>query len=434
MEYLILFSILSSLLFFPLCWLKRVYFGRINELNYFNIWFLMYFLLAFMGAFITLAGGAKDSYFISGILYNDEVVGLGSLAILWSGIGMFYTFLIVIFLTDKKKIYTWVNITNKKIKDNSNEIIIIYFFSTLAILSFIYYQVMVYPSPMLLAIQGDPLAAAIKRIDITKDLNLYANTYIVAFGKVISQLFSIQLVLRDKVKKSEYFLKYLMIFISILFILTSGEKAPILLYFLGLYLASNMSNKKILKLNFKLLFYFSFIVLFIYYIVVSNDINEIKKLIFERFIFAQMSIVYYSFDYYNYSNFIGFDSLGGVFNKFFDISVEQPSSVVLMKNYFNEMIANGGWNINGIYISEAWSNFGWYGIIFSPIYVGFLIAICYLLFARKNDSFSRSILIFYTACSFSFLTSINIYIYNTIFILIICIVFLRFILLKLISK
>lgn len=434
MEYSFLFLILSFFLFFPLLYLKRVHFGRISELNYFNVWFLIFILLGFIGALITTLGGAGDSYFISGILYKENVIEIGSMFILWSGLGMFYSFIFFLLIVDKNGKLKWRNIVEENEQDANNEYIIILLFSILSFFSFIYYQLMVYPSPLILAIQGDTLQAALRRIEITKDLSMYANTYVIAFGNIIAQIFSLQLVIRNRKANKERFLKFSMIFLSIFFLLTTSEKAPIIFYLFALYMSYSFSKKNILKLNLRIIIYFLIVLFLIYYIVVSDDVSEIKKMVFERLFFAQMAIVYYSYDYYNSSNFIGLDSLGGFFNKLFDLSQAPPSSEVLMKVYFNEMLAGGGWNINGIYISEAWSNYGWLGVILGPIYVGVVVGLLYIILVRTSSSFSKALLVFATCCSLSFSTSFNSYIYNTIFILLVFIVVFRIFMLKVLKK
>lgn len=434
MEFSFLFLILSFFLVFPLLTLKKVHFGKIRVLNFFNVWFFVFILLGFMGSLITILGGADDSYFIGGMLYKENVIQTGSMFILWSGLGMFYSFLIFLLIIDRDGKLKWTNIVNKDEQDSSGEYLVILLFSILSFFSFVYYQLMVYPSPLLLALQGDALQAAIRRIEITKDLSLYANTYVVAFGNIIAQIFSIQLVIRNRKSNKERLLKICMITLSVLFILTTSEKAPIIFYIFSLFMAYGFSKRKILKLNIRIILYFTGLLFFIYYLVVSSDIYQIKKLIFERIFFAQMAIVYYSYDYYNSSNFIGLNSLSGIFNKIFDLSQEPPSSEILMKVYFNEMLAGGGWNINGIYISEAWSNFGWFGVILAPIYVGFVVCLLYVILARTNSSFGKALLVFYTCCSFSFATSFNIFLYNTIFVLLVFVLLFRFFLLKVLNK
>ncbi|WP_335968767.1 hypothetical protein [Acinetobacter bereziniae] len=434
MEYRILFVILTFIMFFPLMILKKKHFGGLKELNYFNVGFLVFTLLGFFGALVALFGGATDSYFISGILYKEDLIGLGSILVLWSGIGMFYTFIIILLIYDKNGIFSWRNFFDKPLVDNKSEIYIISIFSIFSIFSFFYYQVKVFPSPLILAIEGDPVAAAIKRIEVTKDLNKYANTYLIAFGNIVSQVISLQLIFRNNRLLYERILKIFMCVLAILFLLTNGEKAPILFFFFAMYISYLLSNGKVAVINFRLLLYSLCLVMLVYYLVVSDSLVEIKNLVFERVFFAQMAIVYYSLDYYGDENFIGFNSVSGVFNKILDLDVVPPSSEILMKVYFNEMLAAGGWNINGIYISEAWSNYGWFGVILGPIYVGTVVAILYVFLTRTKDSFGKALLIFYTCCSFSFITSLNIYIYNTVFILILFIVFFREFLLRVFKK
>lgn len=434
MEYTALFLVLSTFLFFPLMYLKRFHFNSILELNYFSIWFYVYILFGYLGALITLMGGAGNSYFISGILYNELVVNLGSYFILWSGLGMFYGFIIFLLIFDRKFILKWDVFVKRQSVDVDCEYIVILFFCIVSFFSFCYYQLKVYPNPLILAFQGDVLGAALRRIEITKDLNKIANTYVVAFGVIIAQIFSIQLVLRNNKALREKILKFIMILLSFSFLLTTSEKAPILFYLFSIYMAYAISLGKVMKVNVKITLYSFFSILAIYYIFVSKNLLEIKNLIFERVFFAQMAVVYYSFDYYNYSNFIGFSSLGGVFNKIFELRPVPPYSEVLLKFYFNEMLAGGGWNINGIYIAEAWSNFGYLGAILSPIYVGVVLATFYIILFKIKGTFGKALMVFFTTSSFSFLTSLNLYIYNTNLVLIIIIILFKYLLIRLLKK
>lgn len=434
MEFTALFIVLSIFLIFPLMHLKKNYFNSILELNYFSISFFVYFLLGYLGALIAIIGGASNSYFISGILYNQNIVNIGSFYILWAGLGMFYSFIIFMLIFDSKHNYKWDNFLKRNSIDDKSEFIIILIFSTISLFSICYYQIKIYPSPLILAIQGDVLGAALRRIEVTKDLNEFANTYIIAFGVIISQLFSIQLVIRNNKKMREKFLKVVMILLSILFLLTTSEKAPIIFYLFSIYMASNVGKGRRVKVNIKFGVYLFFLLLSIYYIFVSSNLLEIKNLIFERVFFAQMAVVYYSLDYYNYSNFIGLSSLGGIFNKIFGLTPVQPYSEVLLKVYFNEMLAGGGWNINGIYIAEAWSNFGKLGVFLSPIYIGVVLAISYILLFKVKGTFGKSLMIFFTASSFSFITSLNLYIYNTNLVLIVIIILFRILILQILRK
>ena len=74
--------------------------------------------MGFIGALITTLGGAKESYFISGILYKENIVQLGSLLVLWSGVGMFYSFIIFLLMIDSGGKLKWENFVNKKIDDD----------------------------------------------------------------------------------------------------------------------------------------------------------------------------------------------------------------------------------------------------------------------------------------------------------------------------
>lgn len=426
----ILIFTFGSLLLLSLLFFKRHFFGKITDLNFFNIWYLFFILFGFLGAFFIVIGEADNSYFLSNILHKEDVVKEGVLFILWSGIGMFYPFLCILFLAKnifKNRVLTWESIVFKKMIDPRGEIIVITFFGLFALFSAIYYQVKIMPSPLLLSLQGDHLGAALKRIEITRYLSNYANTYIISFGMIISQICSIQLIIRNKSSgRYELFLKYLLIFLSISFLITNSEKATIIFYVLALYISFCITKRKIARLNLIFSLIFLFFILSVYYMFVSNDFFQIKDLVFERVFFAQMAMVFYSLDFYSNENFIGFSSLGGIFTKIFDLPLVDPSSVKMMEVYFEEMIANGGWNMNGIYIAEAWSNFGLLGVLIAPLYIGTVCACLYIGLSYFKDSFFRAVLIYYTTSSFFFLTSINMYIYNSVSILIVILIILRF--------
>ncbi|MGL4482467.1 MAG: hypothetical protein ACRCTW_08080, partial [Lactococcus garvieae] len=208
----------------------------------------------------------------------------------------------------------------------------------------------------------------------------------------------------------------LSIVLSVLTLLSTGEKAPVVFYFIGLVLAFNFAKGRFLIISIRLIFLILMVVFIVYFVFVSSDLNEIFSLMIDRIFIAQSTAVYLSMKHYSAFGDIGLSSLNNVFFKLFGVdSLSKPAAEQLMILYFPEMLLNGGWNINGLFISEAWANFGVVGLVFSPIMVGFENAIVLRVIcgARRKSPLVVAIYSYATVNCVVFMTSFNFYLYNS---------------------
>ena len=78
-------------------------------------------------------------------------------------------------------------------------------------------------------------------------------------------------------------------------------------------------------------------------------------------------------------------------------------------------VAEGYMNLlSTIFIGEAWANFSYFGVLFSPIYLGFIIEIFYLFILKNRKSPLFISILVYSSYSTNFASSLNPYIFNYI--------------------
>ncbi|AKJ43906.1 hypothetical protein QQ39_13025 [Pragia fontium] len=280
-----------------------------------------------------------------------------------------------------------------------------------------------------MAIDGvDSQEIAIRRIAITRNLGDLGNTYIVAMCNILLYICSYSyLYIYGYSRRCKYSL-VITLFLSCFLLIQNSEKGPIFFYVLGALVCWGMSKRKMIKVDVRLSLGIFSLILLMYYLFVSSDFNLIFNLLFDRILIAQVAAVYLSFDFYNDEfGTLLFSSVQGFFFKVLGYDQVAPASTVLMKVYFPDMILNGGWNINGLYIHEAWANFGIFGVILSPLWVGIINGIIFiLLISIKKRPFYVAIFSYVSSRAIFFLTSFNAYIYNPEVIIVVILIFIYF--------
>ncbi|WP_279145512.1 O-antigen polymerase [Photobacterium carnosum] len=383
-------------------------------LNYISLWFLTYLLFSLFGSLLISSGLANDSYFVRPFVNKSDIIFYGGTITIYVGFIVFFPLCLLL-----KKIGVNRNIigfTNNDIIVRPHEKLALLVLCVIFIMSFFYYIYATNPNPLIMALKGySPLDIAIRRLDLTKDLSLYANTYIIAIGKILAYLLSYSFVVISVKDKKNRFLTLVIIIISLLFFLSSGEKAPVLWYGIGLALAYNIAKGVKFKISLKLFVCLFVLVFCIYLLFVPGKLYDIVKLIQDRIIIAQQIAIYGSLDHYHdlFGN-IGFHSLSNIVTKLFNVNLVLPASSVLMGIYYPGMLENGGWNVNGMFIYEAWSNFGIIGLLLGPIWV-MLLSFIFLIIVFKlpKTPFNIAIYTYGTINITYFLTSFNAYIYNS---------------------
>ena len=179
---------------------------------------------------------------------------------------------------------------------------------------------------------------------------------------------------------------YYLLILSILILTYNTEKAPVLFYgmsflFLKVYLGITINIRKLLFYGVIVL-----ILLVLMYFAVSglDNLSDILDLLLARIFVAQTSAIFLAYEYFpQIHNFIGWS---GVSNFFASFSAENTisSGRVIFSIYAPQSIANGtAGYIVGLFTAEAWMLFGIYGVIFSPLWVGFFIQSIHLLIIKR---------------------------------------------------
>lgn len=196
------------------------------------------------------------------------------------------------------------------------------------------------------------------------------------------------------------------------------SKSPLVTYgitfvILKIYLEGHIKWKSFL--------FFSLIavlgIIFLFFLIVKNgEISFIFNYLFNRIFFDQISGTFLMFEIFpNRHNFIGFSSLSKPISNLLLGGYSEPAARIAMEYAFPIASEKGIMNLlSTLFIGEAWANFGWAGLIFSPIYLGFIIGLIYYIFLSLKKS---PILVSFLAyCSFgvSISSEFNSYIYNSV--------------------
>ena len=387
-----------------------------NELvSYYS--FIYYFYIAFgiIGAYAVYFGYFDASYFVSPISEKIKVKEYGLLSLNYGLFGIFLgaSFVSVFVRKSIYKKYLATEIYSRPKKETMNTVL----FVSMFLLSVFYYIYITHPSPMLMAIQGySPTEVALRRIEVTKDFQGVGIFSTLAI--TLSFIFPYYLFARTLAEKT-WFSKYLflaILLVSVLVLTLDGQKATIIFMLLGFLYVYRLCGGEIKFFGIFVLLAIILITLgFLYVVVMGTDLdNQLFALVLERIFGAQAVAAFLVFDFYSPNNFIFFNSMTG---SIFKLLVSHPvprSSELLMEIYYPGLKEIGGWNVNGIFVHEAYSNFGWGGILIGSIYVGIANAIlCNFFLSIKKTPLNISFFVYFSISFASILTSFNDQIINT---------------------
>ncbi len=204
---------------------------------------------------------------------------------------------------------------------------------------------------------------------------------------------------------------FFVLFVTVFFILTySVEKAPFIKFLSGFIFLTVLLNGRVSN---KLLIFtvISMLGILVIFYAVSMDGSELPTIIsynsgiLGRIILSQAGGTYLSFDLFPVSvDHLGGASISQYISHAFDLDHSARSAAILSENYNAIKYNNNNTGvINSLFISEAWANFGFWGVILAPIYVGILIQTLFMFFLTlpKTPVFVGLF------CSFSYQSAIN---------------------------
>ncbi|MEY1424489.1 O-antigen polymerase [Morganella morganii] len=387
---------------------------NLKIINYYTIVFWFPVLFCIIGAFIIRSGIIDNSYFIYPIKEQDDSKKLALLLTTASFSIMIFTIWIIeiTFKKYKKINISWMFYTLGDI--SSSKKTVTFSLWILTAIFFSYYIYSITPSPLYLALNGSSATEiAIRRIEVTRDYTGIG--YFKTLALTLPFILTYYSICEFFNKKGPILPLIISIVISIITTLLNGEKAPLLFYFIGVIIT--ISYLKPLKLrNTIFLLIITTVCTLSLYIVFFDSSNFLYLLyiIVERLFIAQESAMFYATTYYANHDYIGLSSMNNIITKILLIEPSPRASEIFMSEYLPNMVDNGGWNVNGYFAHEAYSNFGILGVIFGSIYAGIINALTCIFFRySKKSSLSISFFAFYSISITTVLTSFNYMLFNT---------------------
>lgn len=300
-------------------------------------------------------------------------------------IGLWYIYSVVIFICTNITFLRCFNIHSYQanvgkvieFKFVKKQIFIILFFAIFSLLAKLAFSK---TPPLLYLLSGNAEMAYNARIDIQTNPQDYYLPYISNIVSLLSVyqfyfIFYLYVFTNSKPRGSIILLS-LSFLLALIECLYETQKAPLVFLLLGIVFIYYLKKQTITKL-FVMFVVLAFCVVMLQAFVIDSDMTLAFESSIDRFIFGQNQGFYHIInsikpdEKYWFSSFYFIERLG--------ISPSRADVDVIpyLDVYKNVDIVN----VNSYYLGEAWSMFGYYGLLFSPFIVGF----CTALFIKIID-------------------------------------------------
>lgn len=232
---------------------------------------------------------------------------------------------------------------------------------------------------------------------------------------------------KKKYDKWLFIILFIMSIYTVTFALSKSTLVVYLSYyiFLRIYLIGRIPIFRFVLLSGMLLL----LLTFMFFVVTEQASSDVFAYMLNRIFIDQVSGLYLMLQLFPHTYpFIGFDSMSGAISGLLGNDLIQPSTRIAMEYAFPAAVAEGRMNLlSTLFIGEAWANFGWIGVVLSPLYVGFVTGfIYYFTLARRKTPLLIALLAY---CSFgtNFSSQLNLYIYNSVMVSLIIILLCVFV-------
>ena len=213
---------------------------------------------------------------------------------------------------------------------------------------------------------------------------------------------------------------WIMFFASIQIVSYNLEKSPIIVYLIGFIFFRIYTGRYISKKQFIILFALVMsLIIGMYVILMDSGLNILSLFNYNSGIVGRLTLssvagLFLSFDLWpNAYPFIGFESISNFLSNILSLPYTERSARIIMEVANPEGIKMGlAGVVNSLFIGEAWANWGLWGVLLSPIFVGGMVQSLYIFFLKSPKT------PFYLALfvNFSFKSAVtggvNDYIYN----------------------
>lgn len=362
------------------------------------IYYYEFILLTLIGAMLVVY--QVDNHYMINKLTDENSRYIGFYAIIYTLLAFPVGMKFANYLFHVKRVdllferYTTSPIQCEKKYNDHNIRILLILLSGVSVLSVMYVLYMLGDIPLLRFFNtSEFFNFAEFRIEASK--NFQGNEY-------IRNLFAISLTpilsyvaygykLRDKTLFSRIWF-YVMLLFTVLILTYNFEKSPILFYLLGfvfyqVYWKGSISKKTVVVsfLGLLVLIIGMYAVLMLGTDIDFSILFNYNSGILGRLLLSQGAGTFLSFDIFpDIHPYIGFSSVSEFLSDVFGLEHSEKSSRLIMEQINSEGVKMGiAGVVNSLFIGEAWANFGIYGVVLAPLYVGFLIQSLYLFFLKS---------------------------------------------------
>lgn len=402
----IMYLVISLIVLFFSFFLFRAASGSmaLNQLNMISyIFYKSLFLESFIGSLLIVY--QLDNHYVINTISNPNVRIYGWMCVLYTMIALPTGILIANKLLAKKTIkhqfrhYMAKPLTTHFSFQDSYIRIILYGLTLISFLSILYtfYQIRSFPIAEL--IYGDLSRSSAAQLRQETTRNFSGIVYIRnIFGLLITPILSYITYCYWKItnKTFDCLWFFLSILQSIIILAYNLEKSPLAFFVLSFIFLQVFVKKKV---SYKLLITFTisvFLILITMYIaILGTDFSDVSVLLFNynigitgRIILSQIAGLFMAFDYFpNIHPFIGLASMSKLISSLLGIQYVDRFGRIAMTLFNPSAVASGtAGTMPSLFVAEAWANFGIIGVILSPLWVGFLIGIVYMLFLNSKKS------------------------------------------------
>lgn len=214
-----------------------------------------------------------------------------------------------------------------------------------------------------------------------------------------------------KTKESKWLILFALLFVASVIVKTYNfEKAPVVYYVIYLYvLEVMMGNIKTLK-GLTMVGVLGGVAIYFFYYVISGysgNLFTISTGPGGRIFMTQIATMFLHVDAFpNIHPFLDGASLPSLFADFLGIGESWIRSGSVVMNVYNQSAVSQGIAgvMNSIFTAEAWANWGWGGVLVSPLVVGFVYSVstCFVIKRQKTPA----MMMIYLVCFMNFTNSL----------------------------
>jgi hypothetical protein len=392
--------------------------NMISTIYYFNI-----LLLTFFGAYV-ISEGLGDNPVLDGV--TDETKQIGYYFVIYSILAFSAAAIGVMKLLIGKKTSAFVH---KKFFQKSIVAPMgrkdgqmrgwLYFLTGVCFLSAVYVTTINGGAPQILLLSlEDQVGSLVARVSFEREFPgiIYIKTIFFEQVTIFLSLVSYCYYLMSRSRK-DYFWFLFTFFLSIYSVTFSLSKSQLVVYlsyfiFIRIYSEGPLPMKYISIVLGGLMS----ILVFLFVVVTKMDSEMILIYMLNRLFIDQISGAYLMLEIFpsNYSH-VGLCSLTNLIPSSVCASTE-PATRLAMQHAFPVGSDQGVMNLlSTYYIGEAWANFGYFGLIVAPIYVGGLIACFYFIILQMRKTPCTIALLAFVSFGTNFSSHFNGYLYNMLF-------------------